>query len=324
MAAEGAMAIAGGNWRIFSNMVRKSGAHVYLNTTVASIALKTSKGPGPLASKYIIETTGSGSSNAKAEIQPIEFDDIVIATPYQFSNITHQDDLMQHPIDTIPYARLHVTLFASPFRFSPEFFNLEPGTEVPISVLTTLGEDEEARPGSDGAGKAGFFSATLVKVVINPKTTRQEYVYKIFSPAAVTPEFLSSLLGVKVPETFTRTTDSKDEEEYDVVDPVTWYYPTVFHPYPQEFPRVTFQDPILREGLYYTSGIESFISTMETSALMGMNVAKLIVNDQLGIVSVDELDEATMVIGGDQDQVIIGALSNDGSRGKKASAADEL
>ena len=29
-------------------------------------------------------------------------------------------------------------------------------------------------------------------------------------------------------------------------------------------------------GLWYTSGIEAFISTMETSSLMGMNVARLI------------------------------------------------
>ena len=30
--------------------------------------------------------------------------------------------------------------------------------------------------------------------------------------------------------------------------------------------------------MWYTSGIESFISTMETSSLMGMNVAKLVVD----------------------------------------------
>jgi prenylcysteine oxidase/farnesylcysteine lyase len=46
-----------------------------------------------------------------------------------------------------------------------------------------------------------------------------------------------------------------------------------------EYPRVTFEDPELARGFYYTSGMESFISTMETSALMGMNVAQLIVND---------------------------------------------
>lgn len=37
----------------------------------------------------------------------------------------------------------------------------------------------------------------------------------------------------------------------------------------------------MARGFYYTGGIESFISTMETSALMGMNVAQLIVDDYL-------------------------------------------
>lgn len=46
---------------------------------------------------------------------------------------------------------------------------------------------------------------------------------------------------------------------------------------------MTFEELELAPGFYYTSGIESFISTMETSALMGMNVAQLIVNDHLEI-----------------------------------------
>ncbi|KAH8673269.1 prenylcysteine oxidase [Xylariales sp. PMI_506] len=293
MAAEGAMAIAGGNWQIFSNMVASSEAHVYLNTTVTSLAVKGHAS----ASKYVLQALSSGSDHA--ETLPIEFDDVVIATPYQFSNITHEAGVIKQPVDAIPYVTLHVTLFASPFRFNPGFFKLEPGREVPISVLTTLAEGEEAQPGSDGSGKAGFFSATLVKVVVNPTTQNKDYVYKIFSPNAVTPEFLSSLLGVKVPNTFTSPVNSEVEKDYDVVDPITWFHPTVFHPYPQMLPRVTFQDPILARGLYYTSGIESFISTMETSALMGMNVAKLIIDDYTGVaLSKDEnavIEEETIL-----------------------------
>ncbi|KAI2465953.1 prenylcysteine oxidase [Annulohypoxylon bovei var. microspora] len=275
MAPEGAVAVAGGNWQIFSRMVADSKAYISLNSTVSSI----SKEENSDGNKYRIKTLTTGAANAEAETDPMAFDDVVIATPYQFSGISHDDNIIPHPVDSIPYVTLHVTLFASPFRFSPEFFNLEPASKVPISVLTTLGQDDEAKPGPEGAGSAGFFSATLVKVVTNPKTRNTEYVYKIFSPDKVTPEFLSRLLGVQVPETFTRSSspsNTDDIEGQTVVDPISWYHPTVFHPYPQKFPRVTFQDPILGDGLYYTSGIESFISTMETSALMGMNVARLI------------------------------------------------
>jgi prenylcysteine oxidase/farnesylcysteine lyase len=54
---------------------------------------------------------------------------------------------------------------------------------------------------------------------------------------------------------------------------------------------VTFEELELARGFYYTSGIESFISTMETSALMGMNVAQLIVDDYLQMLE-DKVDHS--------------------------------
>ncbi|KAI0599767.1 hypothetical protein F4775DRAFT_549790 [Biscogniauxia sp. FL1348] len=277
MAPEGAVAVLGGNWRIFSRMVEASEAHVYMNSPVTSIT--TEKGTNP--PKYKIKTAAGNKVDAEKKHHPLTFDDVVIAAPYQFSKISHAEDLIQHPIDKIPYATLHVTLFATPYRFSPAFFGLEPGTEVPISVLTTLGPEDDP---NSGAGKAGFYSATLLKTVTNPRTQRTEYVYKIFSPEKVTPAFLSRLLGAEVPENFVGKHPAKGKDgDEAVTETVSWYHPTVFHPYPRSLPRVTFQDPVLGDGLYYTSGIESFISTMETSALMGMNVARLIVDDYLGV-----------------------------------------
>ena len=63
-------------------------------------------------------------------------------------------------------------------------------------------------------------------------------------------------------------------------------YEKVWQSYPVESPRVTFEALRLddvedddRAGkVWYTSGIEGFISTMETSSLMGMNVARLVVD----------------------------------------------
>ncbi|KAI0114193.1 prenylcysteine oxidase [Hypoxylon sp. NC0597] len=310
MAPEGAVAVGGGNWQIFSNMVADSKAYVSLNSTVTSIAKEQSRDPKSSSPKYRIKAKTTYAANDEAEAHPVAFDDIVIATPYQFSGISNDDEVIRQPIDEIPYVTLHVTLFASPYRFSSEFFGLEPAAKVPTSVLTTLGEGEEAKPGPEGAGDAGFFSATLVKIVTNPKTRNTEYVYKIFSPDKVTPEFLSRLLGVQIPETFTRPSSSSteakdaDEDATTIVDPISWYHPTVFHPYPQKYPRVTFQDPILSDGLYYTSGIESFISTMETSALMGMNVARLIADDYLGVSHAEDVEQmqSQQVLTGSQNE----------------------
>jgi prenylcysteine oxidase / farnesylcysteine lyase len=247
----------------------------------------------------------TNSAAAKSEAYPVQFDAVVIATPHQFSNISHARDLFQHPIDDIPYVTLHVTLFATTLRFDPLFFDLEPGMETPISVLTTLGEDEKPRPGGAGVGKAGFFSATLIKTVTNPKTLGTEFVYKIFSPDKVTPQFLSRLLGVDIPDTFTGSSTKKAGGEDEPADePISWYHAAVFHPYPQELPRVTFQDPILRQGLYYTSGMESFISTMETNALMGKNVARLIVDDYTGVKRGYAVSEDAAGLAQDQQQVL--------------------
>lgn len=81
-------------------------------------------------------------------------------------------------------------------------------------------------------------------------------------------------------------------------DDITWFYPHVWNSYPYEFPRVTFEDIELARGLYYTAGIESFISTMETSALMGKNVAQLLVEDLtevLGGVKSDQKETSKVV-----------------------------
>ncbi|KAJ0386133.1 hypothetical protein COL922a_005043 [Colletotrichum nupharicola] len=270
MAPSGAKQVIGGNWQIFDTMLQKTNATVNRNTTVTSMEVKT----GPTSSKYFITAKDShADAGVEADQYPVAFDNVLIATPWQYSDISVAEDLFQHKIDEIPYVKLHVTLFASPFHLSPEYFGMEPGSKAPDTVLTTLNPADEAKAGAEGAGKAGFYSISTLRTATNPETLKDEFIYKIFSPKQVTAEFLSQLLGVKVPETIV----SKDKTE--AVDPISWYHPHVFHSYPIEYPRVTFQDPILRDGLYYLSGMESFISCMETSALMGKNIAKLIAED---------------------------------------------
>ena len=46
-----------------------------------------------------------------------------------------------------------------------------------------------------GAGSTGFFSISTLRTVINPKTLQKERLYKIFSPAKLTSDFLSNILG---------------------------------------------------------------------------------------------------------------------------------
>jgi prenylcysteine oxidase/farnesylcysteine lyase len=268
MAIEGAMQIEGGNWQIFSGMLNASNAMTLLNTTVTSIS--------KAKSKYFLKTTTSTSTGEEL-INEEPFDTVVLAAPLQFSSLDLPKGLLKHTPDEIPYVTLHVTLFTSPHALNETYFNLAPNEEVPSMVLTTLPKDEDAplpdKP-EDSAGSPGFFSITTLRSVINPETLEKEYLYKIFSPKVVTSTFLSQILNVEVPSDLTTLTSGS---------PITWYHPHEWKSYPYLFPRVTFEDPELATGFYYTSGMESFVSTMETNALMGMNVARLVMDDYLNV-----------------------------------------
>ncbi|CZT42570.1 related to prenylcysteine lyase [Rhynchosporium secalis] len=266
MAIEGAMQIQGGNWQIFYSMLKASNTSTLLNTTVNAIS-KTN-------GKYKIKTSFRASTTHETLTNEEAFDTVVLAAPLQYTDLKLKKGLLQRIPDEIPYVTLHVTLFATNKTFSPLFFNLSPGSEVPTTILTTLAPDEVPEAPPKGVGSPGFFSISTLRQVINPKTLEKENLYKIFSPEKITSEFLSKLFATEVPEDLSSITADSGHA-------ITWFYSKVWQSYPYELPRVTFEDPELAPGFYYTSGIESFISTMETSALMGMNVAQLIVNDYL-------------------------------------------
>jgi prenylcysteine oxidase/farnesylcysteine lyase len=270
MAIEGAMSVEGGNWQIFNSMLKASNATVNLNTTVTSI--KKSKG------KYILAVSDTNEHPSSLSERSSSFDTVVLAAPFQFSNIELEVDLLKKTPDKIPYVQLHVTLFTSTEKLSPRFFGLQTDEIVPDSILTTLPPDTAAPSDpTKGVGPTGFFSISTLRTLVNPKTLQKEYLYKIFSPKKVTAAFLFDLLGTDaLPEDLSMISQESGHA-------VSWYYPKVWYSYPYELPRVTFEELELAQGFYYTSGIESFISTMETSALMGMNIAQLIVDDYLQV-----------------------------------------
>ncbi|EMR85927.1 putative prenylcysteine oxidase protein [Botrytis cinerea BcDW1] len=268
MAIEGAMQIQGGNWQIFDNMIQSSNATVRLNHTITEISQVRDQ------EKYNVKTITADATGV-SHINEEPFDTIIIAAPLQYADIKMASDLLQHTPDEIPYVTLHVTLFTSPYGLNPAYFNLGPNEQVPTAILTTLPKNIPAPTDpKEFAGPVGFFSISTLRRVINPTTLEYENLYKIFSPRPLTSEFLSSILNSEVPVPEDLTTISPTAN-----NTITWYYPHVWNSYPYEYPRVTFEEIQLAPGIYYTSGIESFISTMETSALMGKNVARLVVDD---------------------------------------------
>jgi prenylcysteine oxidase/farnesylcysteine lyase len=255
LAPQGAVSVIGGNWKIFSAMANSATKEIHTNTAIQQITRRDD---------------GTFSLKSKGETLPDAiFDEVIVAGPFQYMDLSVEPALESLP-EPIPYVTLHVTLFASPRLLSPGFFKLPTTSKVPLVVLTTLTPDEydtgSKKPTE--AGTPGFFSISMLRPTTNPFTQQREYLYKIFSPQPVEPGFLADILGVS---------DRPDSLNSFSKSDVSWLYEKVWHSYPVEWPRVTFERILLADGLWYTGGMESFISTMETNALSGMNVAKLIV-----------------------------------------------
>ena len=268
MATDGAVAVVGGNWQIFEGMINASGARIRLNTSVSEIS-ESMPGHAFTIKSRLVEDLSSGPSHLSEDT----FDEVILAAPFQFADLKLPESVKHLP-DNIPYVSLHVTLFASPHLLSPKFFNLQDAASLPDIVLTTLHPTDKPGSSRKGVGSPGFWSISTLQTVAGRSPLsglgRTEYVYKVFSPSPLNDTFLSSLLGLSTPA---------DNASGISQDDITWRYDKVWDSYPFLYPRVTFEDVQLAKGIWYTSGIESFISTMETSSLMGANVAALIVNE---------------------------------------------
>jgi prenylcysteine oxidase/farnesylcysteine lyase len=276
MATDGAMAVSGGNWLIFDGMLKASRADVRLNSSVSSI-VKQRDGSYIVAHKVANPAPG-GRGFVLSESTEETYDAVVIAAPLQFSGI-HLSPMPEYPPDRINYVRLHVTLFTSPHRLSPLFFGLEAGASTPEVVLTTLPNDADR---DNESSSLEFFSISTLRKTLNSDydPIRAEYLYKIFSPQRITAAFLSRMLAIPKNDSVPRDDSGhKSLRKSFSKNDLPWIYEKVWNSYPYLPPRVTFDEPQLDTNLWYTSGIESFISTMETSSLMGMNVARLIVDD---------------------------------------------
>lgn len=283
MAIEGAVAVEGGNWQIFDEMVKRSGAKGSFNALVTDIIAHengtyTVHSKNAVSDKVALDPHFDTADAFEAISREQDYDTVIMATPLQFSSITLQPQLANPP-DPVAYVTLHVTLFTSPHKLSPRYFGLGDQKAVPETVITTLPEgiDLGNARGVDAVGPAGFWSISTLRS-ISEDGERIQYLYKIFSPAPITGSLLSSFLGFH----YENTTESDSLSEISKRD-VTWAYQKVWHSYPYEIPRTTFSEIRFDWGnsgsLWYTSGIESFISTMETSALMGKNVARLVADD---------------------------------------------
>ncbi|KAG8624957.1 hypothetical protein KVT40_006708 [Elsinoe batatas] len=248
MATEGAMSVEGGNWRVFEGMVERAGARRGLGMEV--VGVKEGKEGWEVKAKEV--------EGGKEEVEV--YDDVVLAAPYQFADVKFEG--LRHTPEEVPYVQLHVTLLTSKHRLNPEVFGFEKGQRAPRAILTTTADEE-------GEQDPGFNSISLLREVINPTTKAPEFAYKVFTMESVNSTFLGRIFGLG--DLAPNANIGKDD--------ISWIYRKLWSSYPYEYPRVTFEQTKLAKRLWYTGGMDSFISTMETNALMGKNVAQLMVDD---------------------------------------------
>ena len=266
MAGSGAMGVRGGNWQIFEGMLRAAGADVRLGAEVKRLERRGGGGEWEVA---VLEQ--SVDDGRAADVVAEMFDAVVIAGPYQYAGIEISPS-PQHVPEPVPYVRLHVTLFTSPYRLAPDAFGLAGDKVVPNTILTTLPSSYNAECSDQPDQPPAFFSINILQSVYSAERERYEYLYKIFSAAPVDDAFMCHILGPLHGKALV-------DGSCDGLDAaVTWMYTKTWNSYPYEYPRSGFEPHWLEEGLWYTGGMESFISTMETNALMGRKVAMDIVD----------------------------------------------
>ena len=275
MSAENAMAVKGGNWQIFDGWLKAANAHVRLNHTVSSID------QNPDGSVTLTSSITSHDQREEISSSSSTFDEVIITGPLQYSSIqlpweqAVEGSCSKDPAPSTPFVTLYVTLFASPHKLSPKFFGLPDMHWVPGTVLTTLPEDLDLGPTRDGVGPTGLWSVSLLRKVKASSSSEEHYVYKIFSPRRPTGELITRILGLE------KTIDNDYSDPTWTIgdlpkEVISWFHEKIWHPYPYLYPRDSFDEIVLAPGIWYSGGIEAFASTMETSALMGKNVAALI------------------------------------------------
>jgi len=313
LATDGAMSVEGGNWRIFAGMAKASGAEVRLGEEVRGV--RRLAGGGYRVFSKALHDEEDARSDGDWDEEGELFDAVILAAPYHASNIEVRPPI---PKASLPrnasYVTLHVTLLATPNLLSPAFFNLPATSPVPRVVLTTLPNGSVTS--APQVGPASFWSISTLRATRNPRTGDREWLYKIFSPELVDGDTLVRMFDLpgQAPAEAKNSCVSGEGCAPGEDEPtgVSWIYRKVWQSYPYLPPRTEFDalcldcamDDAGCEGedadrgeagvprdskggcgngaFYYTSAMEPFISTMETSSLSGMNVAKLLVDDWVG------------------------------------------
>ncbi|KAG9004826.1 hypothetical protein FRB90_010688 [Tulasnella sp. 427] len=242
MVPDGAAQIAGGNFKIFEEFIKRSGAKLHLNTTVHQLQKSLS------ASNDRRVWTLSGDSS----VPSTPYDHVILAAPFASSGITIQDSAASF-LPEVEYVRLHVTLLSTTSSTArPERFGLNPGVHVGKMILTS----ENRKP---NGSKPDFNSISYHQSY--ERNDRKEYIWKVFSMDSKSDEWLEDVFGQGT---------------------LGWVYRKQWDSYPALRPVKSFPAVKADEGLWYVNSMEPFISTMETETLSSRNIVDTLLRESFG------------------------------------------
>jgi len=289
LAASGARAVKGGNWQVFDQFAKRSGATILQGHEGDVTGLVKFEGGWSEAVKQGWISAQEAETQRRDNDPPkwylatragkgYLYDAVILAAPFHSTGIAILNSPAASLVPPQQYVHLHVTLvITSAPQPRPEPFGRSEPDKIPRSVLTTgsgwrKGGKQpdfnslsylrriarEPAPNNDTA--PSFLHATL-NASTPEDAAASDYLVKIFSQAAVTDERLSQLFG---PGTI-KWTYRKEWDAYPVLKPT------------REFPPIQ-----LDEGLYYVNALEPMISTMETSTVSARNVVGLLLEKWYG------------------------------------------
>lgn len=228
LSAGSAYSVKTGNWRVYEQFLKRSGAKLLLNTEVTAITKVAGS-----KRKYLV--------TAKHEKGGV-YDAVVVAAPFSLSNIKLNHLPQPSTFPKVDYVHLHVTLFTTTTTsLRPGYFKADPlDGPLPGTVLTTA-----------ASGIQPEFNSIRYQASIQKNGTT-EYVVKIFSRTRVSDNLLDKLFGRKSIgwiyrkevscRPFPSSLHALTSNEWDA-------YP--YYPKRTEFPPTK-----IDEGLYYVNSME--------------------------------------------------------------------
>jgi prenylcysteine oxidase / farnesylcysteine lyase len=194
MATNRASSILGGNYQVFEQFLKRSGANVFLSNAVSHLIFPSV--PLQLISTQVHSITQKPSSHrwtVHSKNGSVDYKAVILAAPFHGSSISLPASLSSS-IPPQPYVHLHVTLLTttSPSP-DPEYFGLAAGAKVPNMVLTTW-------EGVRGGGREPEFNSLNYLGVVRDGEGEEEteWVVKIFSRSRIEDEWLEKVFQGKV------------------------------------------------------------------------------------------------------------------------------